>query len=253
MQLTELTGFLNRTLELEAFAADHSNNGLQVEGRPEVRKVVAGVDASLALFEAAVAAGADLVPAHHGLSWGAEPRRFTGITARRLETLFRNGISLYAVHLPLDAHALYGNNARLAALGRLTDLQRCCRYDGVNIGFRGNLPAPMGAADFAAVYERALSCHSVVFAPSNRLLHSVSVVSGGGGNEALQDAAQHGCDALLTGEFTHTMYHAARELDLAVIALGHYASETVGVRALLRLLEEKFQLQTEWIDLPTGF
>ena len=252
MQLKELTCFLNRTLELEAFASDHSNNGLQVEGRPEIRKVVAGVDASLALFEAAAATEADLVLVHHGLSWGAEPRRFTGITARRLETLFRNGMSLYAVHLPLDAHALYGNNARLAALGRLTDLRRCCHYDGVDIGFLGNLPEAMKAADFAAIYEQALSCRAEVFAPSNRLLRSVSVVSGGGGSEALQDAAAHGCDALLTGEFTHTMYHAARELDLAVIALGHYASETVGVRALLRLLEEKFQLETEWIDLPTG-
>ncbi len=252
MQLNELTGFLNRTLELDAFASDHSNNGLQVEGRPEVRKVIAGVDASLALFEAAADADADLVLVHHGLSWGAEPRRFTGITARRLETLFRKGISLYAVHLPLDAHALYGNNARLAALGRVTDLRRCCRYDGVDIGFRGNLPTPVSATDFAAVYEQALSCRARVFAPSDRLLRSVSIVSGGGGNDALQDAANNGCDALLTGEFTHTMYHAARELDLAVIALGHYASETVGVRALLRLLEEKFQLKTEWIDLPTG-
>ena len=155
MQLKELTCFLNRTLELEAFASDHSNNGLQVEGRPEIRKVVAGVDASLALFEAAAATEADLVLVHHGLSWGAEPRRFTGITARRMETLFRNGMSLYAVHLPLDAHALYGNNARLAALGRLTDLQRCCHYDGVDIGFLGNLPEAMKAAVVAA---RSSSC-----------------------------------------------------------------------------------------------
>ncbi len=252
MRLSELTRFLDEELNLDAFSSDHSNNGLQVQGRSEVRTVAAGVDASLALFDAARDAGADLILVHHGLSWGAEPRRFTGVAGTRLNALFSRGMSLYAAHLPLDAHGTYGNNARLAAVGNLKNLRRCCRCCGVDVGFRGELPEPAGAEEFAAVYERRLSCRARVFGRPGRMIKSVYVVSGCAGCDALQDAADCGCDAVLTGEFTHIMHHVAAELNLPVIALGHYASETVGVRALLDVVAAKFRLTTRFIDLPTG-
>ena len=114
MKLVELTQFLDRELNLEAFRQDHSNNGLQVEGSAEVRRAAFAVDACLATFELAAEKGVDFLFVHHGLSWGAEPRRFTGVTARRLRTLFNAGISLYAAHLPLDANPVFGNNAELS-------------------------------------------------------------------------------------------------------------------------------------------
>ena len=113
MKLNDLTAFLDRELDLEGFSRDHSNNGLQIQGDEEVSSAVFGVDACQALFEEAVRRNAGFVFVHHGLSWGSEPRRFTGITARRLELMFRNKISLYAAHLPLDAHPEFGNNASL--------------------------------------------------------------------------------------------------------------------------------------------
>ena len=116
MKRDELTKLLDEMLNLSAFAEDVSNNGVQVEGRDEVNKAVFAVDASQALFDEAVKRGADFIFVHHGLSWGANPRRLTGFTARRYRTLLEHGITLYAAHLPLDAAPEFGNNAVLAKL-----------------------------------------------------------------------------------------------------------------------------------------
>lgn len=253
MQLDELVHYLDTTLQLGAFAGDPSNNGLQIEGRSEIRKVVAGVDACQALFDRAVAANADLVLAHHGLSWGGEPRRFVGITAKRLATMFGHGISLYAAHLPLDAHVELGNNAELARLAGAQYPTPACDYHGMRIGIVGSLPQAPAVTELAALYESLLHTRAAVFAPeAPRCCKRALFVSGGGGNEALSAALAEKADVLVTGEFQHQMYHEAREMGMAVIALGHYASETLGVKAVLRRLEAAFGLETEFINLPTG-
>ncbi len=139
MKLTQIVDFLNQTLQLSNFGSDASNNGLQVEGCSEVKKIVYAVDASLAVFEQAAALDADMIIVHHGLSWGSEPRRFVGATAKRLNSLFKRDISLYAAHLPLDAHPELGHNAQLAKFMELENLSDFCPYHGMSIGFQGRL------------------------------------------------------------------------------------------------------------------
>ena len=252
MKREELTKFLDEALKLPGFSGDVSNNGVQVEGGDEVRKAVFAVDASQALFDAAAERGADFIFVHHGLSWGANPRRLEGFTARRYRTLLMHGITLYAAHLPLDAAPEFGNNAVLAKLVDLRDLSPFFRYDGVDIGFCGVLPAPRKLGELRAFFEARFGVTARCLGAPERECRKVAVVSGGGGLGSLEEAAARGADLLLTGELDHTMYHPALESGVAVLALGHYASETTGPRALMELVGEKFGMEVEFIDLPTG-
>lgn len=252
MLLSELTDYLDRTLKLAEFSGDASNNGLQIEGKAEVTRALFGVDGCLALFEQAAAGNFDFVFVHHGISWGGEPRRFTGIHAARFRTMFGNGISLYGVHLPLDAHPELGNNARLANLAELTGLEPFCNYHGYDIGFIGHPRKLVKAPELAAELEKILHSKAELIADHGRILKTVAVVSGGGGMDALEQAASSKADLLITGELEHVMYHPARELGIPVLALGHYATETLGPKAVMAHLAKQFSLQCEFADLPTG-
>ncbi|MBQ7394579.1 MAG: Nif3-like dinuclear metal center hexameric protein [Lentisphaeria bacterium] len=248
MKRDELVSYLNKRLNLSAFAGDVSNNGLQVEGADEVSKIIVGVDGCMELFQRAVDENAPFIIVHHGISWGSEPRRFSGITAKRLKLLFQHNISLYACHLPLDAHPELGNNAQLCGEAGIIDKVPCCNYHGLNIGFAGNFAGPLTLKELA---ERLGGAHTMLGDPA-RLLKSAAVVSGGGGNDALDDAVSRNADVLITGELSHEMFHSAQENDIAVLALGHYASETRGVRAVLKDLQNNFDLPGSFADIPTG-
>lgn len=248
MNRDELTTYLNKRLNLNAFGGDVSNNGLQVSGSPEVSRIVAGVDGCLSLFQRAVEEKADFVIVHHGISWGSDPRRFTGITAERLKLLFQHNISLYACHLPLDAHPELGNNACLCDAAGIINRVPCCNYHGLNIGFAGDFAEPLS---LQALFER-FGKQGTILGDPDRMLRRAAVVSGGGGNDALDDAAARRADVLITGELSHEMYHNAMENDIAVLALGHYASETYGVRAVLQDLQKTFGLPGVFADIPTG-
>lgn len=252
MKRDELTKFLDGALNIAAFSGDVSNNGVQVEGGDEVRKAVFAVDASQALFDAAAERKADFIFVHHGLSWGANPRRLTGFTAKRFRTLFEHGITLYAAHLPLDAAPEFGNNAVLAKFIRLGRLSPFFRYDGVDIGFLGTLPAARKLGNLQRFFEERFGVEARVLGDPDKPCRKVAVVSGGGGLGSLEEAAEFGADLLLTGELDHTMYHPALESGVAVLAIGHYASETTGPRAMMEVVSSKFDLETEFIDLPTG-
>ena len=252
MKLADLTRFLDEELHLEQYRSDHSNNGLQVVGDPEVRRAAFAVDACLATFERAVEEKVEFLFVHHGLSWGGEPRRFTGITAARLKCLFHAGISLYAAHLPLDANPVFGNNAELSRLAGLIETDPCCLYDGVMIGRIGEFPSPRPLPEIAARLERELRTTAQICGDPDAAVSRAAVVSGGGGMDALEQAAADGADLLITGELTHVMYHCARELGVNVLALGHYATETVGPRALMRHVGGTFPLELTFLDLPTG-
>jgi dinuclear metal center YbgI/SA1388 family protein len=251
MNTIELSAYLNDYLDFPAFRGDVSNNGLQVEANPEVRKIVTGVDACMALFEAAKRRGADLIMVHHGMSWGGEPRRFTGDVGRRLQFLFNHRISLYAAHLPLDAHPVLGNNAILGETIGLENRQMFCCYDGADIGVRGQLPSPMTAREISEMYREKLGCAGTVYADSGQALRRIGCISGGAGHSGLAAALEAGLELLVTGAMEHELYHPALEAGLAVLALGHYGSETVGIKALGELTAEKFGLDVEFIDIPT--
>ncbi len=252
MKLHKIVEYLDKELDLKGFADDYSNNGLQAECSGEVRRIVFGVDACQALFEFAADSKADLVVVHHGLSWGGNPRRLAGIDAARFGTLFRHGISLYAAHLPLDAHPRFGNNAVLCQQIGLEELADFFPYCGRNIGFRGELPEPRSMAELVGLLQRDIPFQPQVLPSSRKTFRRIAVVSGGGGLDAVREAAASGADLLLTGEFTHVMYHEAKERNLAVLAMGHYASETTGPRALMAEVEHRYDVDCLFGDFPTG-
>jgi len=250
-KLTAVTDFLDDLLKIKDFADDPSNNGLQCEGRPEVKKVVFGVDARAALFQAAAKAKADLVVVHHGLSWRHGFQRLTGVDAERFRLLLSNGLSLYAAHLPLDAHPRYGNNAILAEMLDLKARKPFFRYAGYAIGVAGQLHAATPVETLAEILADRLNADYTIFGEAARPVRRIGVVSGGGG-DAVPEAVKAGLDVLVTGEVTHAECALIQELALPVIALGHYKSETVGVQRLMSLLEAKFGIKGEFVDLPTG-
>ncbi len=252
MKLQQLTEYLDQRLNIAAFSGDHSNNGLQVEGKQEITRVLFGVDASLEFFEEAARREADFLFVHHGISWGSHPKRFTGITANRMRSLFQGNRSLYAVHLPLDAHPELGNNAELCSMIGVSDRRPYCEYDGVLIGFTGVAAQIESCETLAIRLGGMLQCEARLYGERSKIARRIAVVSGGGGLDALEQAAAVGAELLVTGEMTHVMAPVAKELDVAVIALGHYASETTGVKAVMAELQQKFGLDAQFADLPTG-
>ena len=252
MQRSELVKYLDEYLDLRAFAGDVSNNGLQIEGRAEVKKVMFAVDGCQQTIDLAVAEQADFLFVHHGLSWGGGLKRWTGIDARRFAALFNNGISLYAAHLPLDAHPVSGNNAVLSDIIGLQQREKFFCYDGVDIGFAGILPEAITLKTLAEKVAAPINARYLLRGDENKLCRKAAVVSGGGGIDSVYAASEAGCDLLITGEMEHIMHHAALECGVAVIALGHYASETTGPKALMEHIRTKFSLDVSFADCPTG-
>jgi dinuclear metal center YbgI/SA1388 family protein len=250
MRLRRITGYLDETLDIASFRADRSMNGLQVEGSAEVMKVALAVDACGDSISRAARRNADLLVVHHGLFWG-DPVPLTGIMARRVRTLMRKGISLYAAHLPLDCHPEIGNNAGIARMLGLPNTERFGLYAGIEIGLCGELPRPVKLEGLRRKLASLLGSTVQAYSFGPDLVKKIGIVSGGGAS-LTQAAADSGCDALITGESSHSSYHVARENGISLIFAGHYATETFGVRAVGRYLEERFGLDTFFIDLPTG-
>lgn len=252
MKLESLLQYLDAYL-LTAEHPDYPTalNGLQVGGPEEVRRIVAAVDASEASVNAAVEKGADLLLVHHGLFWdGLRP--ITGRRLRRIKPLLEHGVAVYSAHLPLDSHTEVGNCALLGrALG--LDLRgRFAPYEGTDIGWWGTFETPLDPPGLVLRLEEALDGAPVRLIPGGPdTVERVGVVTGGGASFAA-DAAALGLDALVTGEGSHHAYFDAMELGVHLLFGGHYATETFGVRALARHVAERFGLDWEFVDQPTG-
>lgn len=244
--LAELTACADRLLQPELFQ-DYCPNGLQVEGRGSVRRLVTGVTASLALLEAAVAADADAILVHHGYFWKGEAPAIVGMKRRRLALLLRHDISLLSYHLPLDAHPEYGNNARLAAqlgIAITGGLQPGPRP----IGNVGRLAEPQSLEAFAAHVEHRLGREPLVVAGSDRPIASVAWCTGGA-QSYIEQAAALGVDAFLTGEVSEQTVHIARECGLHFIAAGHHATERYGAPAVGEYLAAQLGIEHRFIDI----
>lgn len=240
----EIVAFADALLELGSFP-DYGPMGLQVVGAGEVRKIVCGVSASRELFERAAAAGAQMVLVHHGLLWNNEPRVIDARQRARLEALFRADLSLVAYHLALDAHGELGNNVLLA---RELGVEVEGPFDGIGVG--GSLAEPLGIDAFAARVAERLGREPLVFAEGPGAVRRVAIVSGGAARSVTAAAAE-GYDVFLTGEAAEPTMMTARELGIHFVAAGHYATETLGVRALAAHLAAEFGLDWEFVDLPT--
>ena len=244
MKRDELLCYLDGLLQPAKFR-DYCPNGLQVEGRPEIRTVLAGVTASQALLDAAVERGADAILVHHGYFWKGEDGRVTGLRRRRLQTLLANEINLIAYHLPLDAHPELGNNAQLAAL---FGWQATGRFGEQDIGWLGALPGSETLAALGAQMHAQLGRQPLVFGDAQRPIQRVAWCSGGA-QGYFEQAIALGVDAYVSGEISEQTVHLARESGVAYIAAGHHATERYGVKALASHLADACGLQCEFLDL----
>jgi dinuclear metal center YbgI/SA1388 family protein len=226
-------------------------NGLQVEGPAEVSKVVAAVDASQASITAAAALGADLMIVHHGIFWdGHLP--LTGRLGRRAKALFEANMALYSCHLPLDSHAEVGNCILLARALGVTPLGRIGEYKGARLGWWGETNEPICLEDLRGRVSAAVGGGRVdILQGGPKQILRVGVLTGGGGS-FVKEASELGLDAFVTGEGSHHTYFDAAEFGIHVLFAGHYATETFGVRALAQHLGDKFGLESQFLDQPTG-
>ena len=239
----EILAYANELLDVGAYP-DYAPMGMQVPGAREVGRLVAGVSASLELFEQAAEAKADLILVHHGLFWERDPRAIDEALKRRLQALFDADMTLAAYHLALDAHPEVGNNALLA---RELGVEPERRFAG--IGFGGPLAEPVDIGGFAARAKEVLGAEPLVFGHGPEVIQTAAVVTGGAGRH-VADAARDGYDLFLTGEAEEGSLQASKELGIHFVAGGHYATERIGVKALAATLAERFDLEWQFVELP---
>ena len=240
----ELRAYLDTLLDAARFR-DYCPNGLQVEGGERVGRIVCGVTASRALIEAAIERGADALLVHHGWFWNAEDGRITGFRKLRMARLLARDISLFAYHLPLDAHAILGNNAQLAL--RL-DWTITGRFGEQDIGFVGVPPAPTFCGELARRLEQVLGRAPLLVGEPAHRVERIAWCSGGA-QDYFEAALATGADIFVSGEIAEQTVHLARETGMAYIAAGHHATERYGVMALGAHLSEKFGIACEFVDI----
>jgi len=244
----EIVAFLDDTLHVAAVKGDDGAcNGLQVQGVPEVRRVGLAVDACMEAYERAVAADCQMLVTHHGMIWGGL-KSITGRMYEHVSFLMRHGLNLYGSHLPLDMHPELGNNAQLAKLLGLGDVAPFGEYRGEVIGFSGTLPQPASPKELARRLGDAIGGKPVVLEFGPATVRRVGIISGGAADDVTQ-AARAGLDAYITGEPAHCTFQLTRELHANMICLGHYSSETLGVRAVGQRLTERFGVENVFLDI----
>ena len=248
----KLDSFFRSFLEIEDFAqTDSSLNGLQIDNNgDEIGKIAFAVDANMETFERAAASGAGMLFVHHGFFWG-KPLRLTGNHRQRVKFLLEHNICLYAVHLPLDQHPQMGNNAVLAGLLGLENIEPFGVYHGRKIGYKGVFPRPLTVDEAVEKITFAGRPPLGVFPFGKKENTTCAVISGGAANEALQ-AIDEGIDLYVTGEAAHHIYHECIESGLNMIAGGHHSTEVWGLRSVMRHCAEELHIDTEFIDVPTG-
>jgi dinuclear metal center YbgI/SA1388 family protein len=231
--IAAIARFLNKTLRVRSIK-DASVNGLQVRSRKAGNLDSRfAVDGCLSTFEKAKKRGVELLVVHHGISW--RPRKDRDLEQARAAYLRKNNMALYAAHLPLDLHEEYGNNMQLCRLLGVQDPVKFGKYHGIKIGYAGTFRKATGLDDLASALNRDLDTQCRIFPFGKKRLRSIGIISGGGGS-LLKEACNAGLDCFLVGEIDLAVYNAAREYGMNLIAVSHYATETVGVKAPLPLV-----------------
>jgi dinuclear metal center YbgI/SA1388 family protein len=247
MRLDKLEVYLNQLLNIAHFR-DYCPNGLQVEGRSEVRRLVTGVTASLDFILAAVEAGADALLVHHGYFWRGEDPCLVGRKHRRIAQLIANNIGLLSYHLPLDSHPELGNNAQLAS--RLGFVETS-RFGDQNIAMQGTLPPEVSnVRELRMNIGRVLRREPLVIGEDTKTVKRIAWCTGGA-QDYFDEAVRLGVDAFITGEISERTVHDARESGVAFISAGHHATERYGVQALGEHIAQKFGITHQFIDIDS--
>lgn len=249
MKRSDLVEYLTEYLRVEEIR-DYGPQGLQIEGREEVVKIVGSVDAHLPCVVAALEQGADMLLVHHGIFWGKQ-ELIRGSFGNLVRTIMGADLNLFAAHLALDAHPEVGNNAELARRLGLEVLEHWGNVNGTDLAVLAVETDGVKLDYLVDRFERVVGPLRLVQAHGPRLVKRVGILSGSGAGQ-IREAAALGCDLFITGETSHAHYYEALNAGINVIYGGHYTTETVGVQALGRHLQEQFALDFEFIDLPTG-
>lgn len=249
MDRAKLVTYLDNYLNIGEIA-DYGPQGLQVEtANREVKRIALAVDVSPVIIETAVSYQADMLLVHHGVLW-RQVERIAGPLGERVREMMAYGLNLYAAHLPLDAHPQVGNNAELARMFGVTDVEWWYSPTNVPIAAVGNVPAQPSLDELAAQVNSQLNTKAHVLAHGPATVQRLAILSGFGADKVAEAKAQ-GADTFLTGETSHANYWAASDFGMNVIFAGHYATETVGVQALGAHLIDKFGVETRFFDFPT--
>lgn len=247
MQCSELVTYLDELLETARFS-DYGPNGLQVEGRPTVKKVVTAVSASVALFEKAIELHADTLLVHHGIIWNHERPLYRGGYKQRVKLLLEHDLNLIAYHLPLDAHLKFGNAAQIAGRLGLKNREPFGEHKGNFLGVQADAGG-ISYAEMEKRIRREINREALFFPYGPERIERMGIISGGGQKETNQ-AVLAGLDLYLTGEASEFVMHLAREEQIHFVAAGHYATERFGIQALGDHLAETFQLPVKFVDIP---
>jgi dinuclear metal center YbgI/SA1388 family protein len=243
MRLNELRDYIESELAVSRFR-DYCPNGVQVEGRAEIRRLATGVTASQAVLEAATIWGADAILVHHGYFWRSEDAAITGIKKRRVAHLLKHDVSLLAYHLPLDAHPGLGNNAQLGE--RLGFIEKG-RFGEQDIAMHGALAQPQTLQQLTRHIQQVLQREPQVIGHANPNIARIAWCSGAA-QGYFEQAVALGVDAFLTGEISEQNVHIAQETGVVFIAAGHHATERFGVQALGEHLAARFNLEHRFFD-----
>jgi len=246
MQRREFNQLLNTLLKPETIN-DFCPNGLQVEGKDEIRTIVTGVTASQALIDAAIENNADAILVHHGYFWKGESQPITGMKKSRVAALLANDINLFAYHLPLDIHPEMGNNAQLA---QLLDIEIEAGLEPTNnsVAMKGRLKTPLTGSEFAKKISQVLKREPLTSLVRTDKIETIALCTGGG-QGYIDLAAEQGIDAYLTGEASEQTIHSSREQNIDFFAAGHHATERYGIKALGEYLADKHGFDVTFIDI----
>lgn len=243
-KLNDIVKFLNKELKIKSIK-DSSMNGLQVKCKSQVNRIGFAVDGCLSTFELAKKAKVDLLIVHHGVKWKGQ--KYPELAKKRISFLKKNKISLCGYHLPLDAHSKYGNNIELCRSLSLIDTKKYAKYHGSPIGYSGEFKKPTSLNQIAKVLNKKLKTKCKIYDFGKKTIKSIGIVSGGG-SDSIEETVKLKKDCFLVGETNLGSYQRAKDYKLSLIIAGHYATETLGVKALMPVINEKFKVKTVFIE-----
>ena len=246
-KLQDIIQWCDQTLKSPEFK-DYAPNGLQIEGRTEVRKILAAVTASQDAIDAAIRENADLLLVHHGYFWKGEAYPITGMRGKRIKSLIQHDISLLAYHLPLDSHPSLGNNAAIADLLELERIETLDPSERHPIGNIGYLNQPMPVEEFKKFVSEKLK-FDVTHLPADKTMIEKVGFCTGGAQDFIVKAAEQDCDAYISGEVSERTFYEAKELGIHYFACGHHATERYGVQRLGQAISEQFDIEYVYFEL----
>jgi len=245
--LQEILQWCNDTLKTQEFK-DYAPNGLQIEGNSEVKKILCAVTASHEAIDAAIAQQADLLLVHHGYFWKGEAYPITGMRGKRIKALIKNDISLMAYHLPLDSHPILGNNAAIAEILELENIEALDASERHPIGNIGYLKHAISPEAFKEILTERLGFNTIHLKADKKTIQKVGFCTGAA-QDFISKAAEQDCDAYISGEVSERTYYEAKELDVHYYACGHHATERYGVQRLGQAISEQFNLEYSYFEL----